>query len=241
MNKSYCGAAILDADGVALDTAAIHEEIGRQCAVEFGIKDFDIHSQDIRKIFLRLKYPPEAYQRYLEIFSSREKERGVRVFPFVNWVLRALRRRGLMTGIFSNRKMRAHNHEMFFNSGLDYGLLDFFMMPSPSDPESEVCPKSLHPIYIATNFSKPCGFAAFPLYELIQEIPGAPQSVCYVGDNAIDHDFAKHSNFSFKGVLSGVIRSSDEWLKLGVKADAIMPDIRNLLDPLPLPPLAGRP
>lgn len=233
MKKSYRSAVIFDADGVAVDTAAIHDEIGRQCAVEFGIEDFDIHSQDIRSIFTRYRFPPEAYQRYLEIFSTHEKECGVHVFPFVNDVLLELRRRGFMTGIFSNRKMRAHNHEVFFNSGLDYGLLDFFMMPLASGPESEVCPKSLHPIYIPTNFSKPCGFAAFPLYELIQEIPGAPQSVYYIGDNGIDYDFSKRSNLSFKGVLTGVIKSSDEWLKLGVKATDVMPDVRNLLEVLP--------
>src|SRR3989344_5014464 len=113
MTKAYCGGVILDADGTALDTARLHDEIGRQCAREFGIKDFDIHSQDIRSIFARYRFPPEAYQKYLEIFSTHEKECGVHVFPFVNEVLMELRRRGFITGIFSNRKMRAHNHEVF--------------------------------------------------------------------------------------------------------------------------------
>lgn len=230
MRLSYRGAYIFDADGTTVETAGLHDEIGRKCKAKFGIADFDIHNQDTRAYFVKAGLPETAYHEYLEIFSATEKEFGVRVFPFVNQVLLELRRCGYMTGIFSNRKMRAHNHQMFFNSGLDYDLLDFFMMPRAPELESKIRPESLHPIYISTNFSKPCGFAIFPLYELIQEIPGAPRSVIYLGDAQIDFEFTKRAELSFKGVLSGVIKTSDEWEKLGVPSADVIPDIRNLLD-----------
>ncbi|HEY4524056.1 MAG TPA: HAD hydrolase-like protein [Candidatus Paceibacterota bacterium] len=234
MASAYGGAVIFDGDGVIWDTVGLHDEISRQCAKEFGIEEFDIHSQDISGIFISAGLPATAYQKYLDIFSAHEKNHGVFTFPFVNEVLRELRGRGYLTGVFSNRKMRRHNHEMFFGSGLDYDLLNFIMLPVASGPESEVNPKSFHSVYISTNFSKPCGFAAFPLYELIQEIPGAPWSVHYIGDNSIDLEFSKRANFSFKAVLSGLIKTRDAWMKLGVKVSAIVPDIRNLLDILPL-------
>lgn len=228
MSAKHRGMVILDADGTALDTIALHDEIGRRCAEEFGIPDFDIHGPDIRALFVKAGLSVEAYQMYGEIFSAYEKEKGVHVFPFVNDVLYELRDCGYMTGIFSNRKMRAHNHEMFFNSGLDYKLIDFFMMPLPLVPESDVRPELLHPIYIPTNFSKPCGFAALPLIEMIQEIPGAPRSVTYFGDHPHDFIFANRCDFSFRGVLSGVVKSSHEWIKLGVPNTSIMADIGNI-------------
>lgn len=230
MDSPYHGMAIFDADGTVIGTTELHDEIGRQCRAKFGIVDFDIHSQDTRAYFVKAGLPDAAYREYLEIFSATEREFGVRVFPFVNDVLSELRRRGYITGIFSNRKLRPHNHEMFFGSGLNYNLLDFFLMPRASNLESEIYPESLHPIYIATDFSKPCGFAVMALYNLIQEIPGAPRSITYSGDAQIDFEFADQAGLSFKGVLSGVTKSRDTWIKLGVPATDIIPDIRNLLD-----------
>lgn len=240
MNLPYRGAVIFDGDGVIFDTHALHNEVGRACAAELGIKALDVHSGDVREIFSRLDLGGAAYKRYIEIFEAHELRRGIHVFPFVNQTLFDLRMRGFMTGIFTNRKLRQHNHEVFSASGLDYNLLDFFMMHLGNSVEFDTSRLTLLSTYLPAPFAKPIGLAALRLFELIQDIPNAPDSVYMVGDNATDLEFARRNNFAFIGTLSGTVKSYSDWLRLGAAADKIVPDVKSLLHLLPLSPFAGR-
>lgn len=221
------GVVMFDGDGVIFDTVPGHEAIGKICAREFGLTELDVHVADVRGTFARAGLPPNTYERYMEIFSAYEEKHGVHVFPYVNHVLLDLRLCGYMTGIFTNRKLRLHNHQIFSSSGLDYDLIDFFMMYLVSGLEAPEIEKALLPIYTGAPFPKPIGMAAIPLTEKIQDIPGVPASVYYVGDNPLDFEFAKRNNFSFIGTLSGLTKTRKEWSRCG--AATIVPDIRSVV------------
>jgi phosphoglycolate phosphatase-like HAD superfamily hydrolase len=221
------GVVVFDGDGVIFDTVPGHEEIARICAREFGLEELDVHVGDVRGTFARAGLPANSYERYMEIFSAYEEKHGVRVFPYVNHVLLDLRLCGYMTGIFTNRKLRSHNHKIFSGSGLDYDLIDFFMMYFVSGIEPPEIEKALLPIYTGAPFPKPIGMAAIPLAEKIQDIPGVPASVYYVGDNPLDFEFARRNNFSFIGTLSGFTRTREAWSRCG--ATNIVPDIRSVV------------
>lgn len=230
MRKTYRGAVIFDGDGATIDSEGVHKRVANEAVKKFGISNIELFRKNIRQAFLEAGLGEQEFRSFIKLFRERENLANIRVFPYVNEVLLELRLRGYLTGFFTNRSMDAHNCRTILESGLDYDLVDFLMFYNAPDTEPPAVQSSK---YLRSPFRKPIGMSSLPFVELIQDVSDAPQSIYYVGDNVVDLEFARRNNFSFVGVLSGVIKTRAEWLRHG--AETIVPDVRSLLYLLPLP------
>lgn len=223
---------IFDADGVILNSADLHRAMRQELAEVFGVRleQLDTKGGEALKL-LSAMFDERTIRRYVELWDKKELESDLKIIKGANEVFAFLKSRNAMVGILTNRLTRPAVLKVFKNSGIDFSKIDFFINHDPRPLISKIkfavgLLEKVHANHLLNKHPKPDPRAIAPALPMLKRLPDFPKSVYYVGDNAIDLEFANANGFSFIGVLSGGTRDENEWRAAGAKT--ILKDISEI-------------
>lgn len=215
-------AVIFDWDGVVFDSGGAIKRMRAELA-DFVGREFYFGGHDAFTSLQKLGLSRRAVNSYSRKWEAIERGMNIKIFPLANAVLKELREKRCLTGIVTNRRKSLHNLRVFASSGLDFGLLDFFIMRDEFCWKEKIrsalglkYQKLCSPIYRTSEHSKPDPRMIEPISGELRELHDFPTSVWYVGDNLVDAEFARENDFSFAGVMCGSITDREVWRARGV-------------------------
>ncbi|MDO8584535.1 MAG: HAD hydrolase-like protein [bacterium] len=225
-----------DADGTLVDSRITAVPIHAELASKYGLATPAPYDGCSIPAWLTAQgLTPRARRQYLNECRKMEEERRPRIFPGVNELVRKLKDAGKCVGVMTNRPAEVRGFRMFWNSGLDLNLFDFFATYDPH-PRRVMWMKRLWLMrnmpdhHVSAAFPKPDKRAFDPIYPWIAKLGASPGEVIHVGDSIPDIVAARENYFMPIGVLTGAVRHKSIFFEHG--AQFVLPCVTDALNDL---------
>lgn len=229
-------AVIFDWDGVLCNSIPSHKKMEKILKVEFGELAKSNGGKNMRDFLNSQNASEETIAKYFKRWEELEKTFGAPAHVGANEILTILNERDILCGALSARGPYPYNFRTFEESGINLSLLSFFVLYNSKKEKGlfvdATYDQTSGKTYQLSPFSKPHELAAIPIQWMLERHHNYPHSVVYVGDNIIDLEYAIKNEFRFVGVLSGEVKSPEEWVYAGLSesnGDIIVNNINELL------------
>ena len=229
---------VCDCDGVILNSWPTAHKIIKQLRLEEGFsytKEDDAlirrdhwglpgHSQFVKIVFPG-KNPDKIYERWIKLEDSLKNK--MKYFDGFENILCHLRKRKVITGLFTNRKLGSL--ERWIKIGRT-SLLNYFDIIQTTGKTEDFRKKRLLGIHFITKYPKPDPRGFNQILNLAKMSGIDKKQIVYIGDTLIDKKAAFEAGINFIGVLSGPLNSYKKWLLWGGHDKKfVIPDVTHFL------------
>lgn len=241
LRREGVSAVIFDLDGVLFDTRRMREERAVRIAELMNVHPttFDFGGRHYKEVLRKRGFSWWQVRKFKWLHDKMRREeeehRGI-VFGKAEAVLRSLKNYGKTVGILTNREMHPLTIKKIFDE-IQPNRIDFLVFHCPwwriwwEKLRFRFRKHEIPHCYILSPYAKPDARMSEDAKKMLQDLPGYPSSIYYVGDNVNDLRFAEACGFGFVGVLSGRISDANAWRAHDI--DVVMKDIGEFLQYFP--------